>query len=254
MSTPDPQALRPVPPDGPPRAAPPEAPRPPWLAVALSTVVMVLFLVYQARVTRGGDVGAVDYTQLYAWVQAGKVQKVTIEGREVTGSLKAAETVAGGDVTEFRATLPVQEDRDLLPLLREKQVDVVAASDASPFTSVLVSLLPWGLILGAWWWFSRRAAQSLAGASGGALGGLTRSRSRRFEPQEDVRVRFDDVAGLLSAKSDLKEVVDFLREPAKFQKLGGSCRAASCSSGLRGRARRSSRARSPVRRVCPSST
>jgi cell division protease FtsH len=196
--------------------------RPPWGSLALSAAVMLLFLVFQVGLGRAANVAAVDYTQFYGWVQAGKVAKITLTDREVAGTLKAAEKIEGRDATAFKTTLPAQEDRDLLPLLRDKQVDIVAADDRqSPLMSLLVSLLPWVLIGGVWWWISRRAAQSLTGAAGGPLSGFMRGRNRRFEPQEEVRVRFDDVAGLQSAKSDLKEVVDFLRAPAKFQKLGG---------------------------------
>ena len=181
-----------------------------------------MLLVSQARLEHQAALATVDYTQFYGWVQAGKVDRVMLEGQEVTGSLKAAEKSDGRDVTGFHTTLPPQEDRDLLPLLRDKQVDVrVTEENRSPVGPFLFSVLPWALILGAWWWMSRRTAQSLSGAPGGPLAGLMRGRARRFEPQEDVRVRFDDVAGLQAAKSDLKEVVDFLREPAKFQKLGG---------------------------------
>ena len=199
MVNPEPESPR-APPGGPPRVTPPEQSRPPWISIAISTVLLVLFLVYQARITHGVQEGTVDYSQFYGWVEAGKVQKVTIDGREVIGTLKAPEKIDGHDVSEFRATLPSQEDRDLLPLLREKAVDVTATADQSPLSALLLSFLPWIIVLGGWWWLSRRAAQSLAGASsGGPLGGFMRGRNRRFEPQQEVRVRFDDVAGLQSA-------------------------------------------------------
>jgi cell division protease FtsH len=225
MAAPGSDTDRPLPPAPPPRPNAPPPPRAPWGPLAISVALLIAVVVFQARLWRAGELPDVAYTQFYTWADAGKVDKVTIEGRDLTGTLKAPEKVDGHDLTTFRTTLPAQEDRDFLPLLRAKQVEIRATDDRpSPFGSVLASLLPWVLILGAWWWISRRASQTLAGGGAGAmgpLGGFMRGRNRRFEPQEVVRVRFDDVAGLQSAKSDLKEVVDFLREPARFQKLGG---------------------------------
>ena len=216
---PAPRRAPPVTPPGP-NGAP--RPRPPWIPLALSLLVLAVLVALQAGPWRAIDLAVVDYTQFYGWVQDGKVAKVTLDGHEVTGELSTPEKLEGRETKTFRTTLPAQDDRDLLPLLRDKHVDVRATEDhPSTFTSVLVSLLPWVLILGAWWWMSRRAAQSLAGGAGGPLGPFMRGQNRRFEAQQEVRVRFDDVAGLQSAKSDLMEVVDFLRAPAKFQKLGG---------------------------------
>jgi cell division protease FtsH len=210
-----------TPPSKPPRASVPPRPRPPWASLLVSAAVLAVLFLSQARLERQAALATVGYTQFYGWVQAGKVDKIMLEGEDVTGALKAAEKADGRDVVGFHTTLPPQDDRDLLPLLREKQVDVrVTEENRSPFGPLLLSFLPWALILGAWWWISRRA-QALSGAPGGPLAGLMRGRARRFEPQEDVCVRFGDVAGLQAAKSDLKEVVEFLRAPAKFLKLGG---------------------------------
>jgi cell division protease FtsH len=222
MAAPESDAPKAPSPRNAPRTKPPEPRRPPWASLATGLAGLLLLLAFEAGVWRETTAAAIGYTQFYAWVEAGKVESLTLDGREATGSLKASEKVDGRDVKAFRTTLPAQDDRDLLPLLRDKHVDVRATAEhQSQLASLLVSLLPWALILGAWWWISRRAAQSLAGGAGGPLGGLMRGKTRRFEPQEDVRIRFDDVAGLQSAKADLREVVEFLREPARFQKLGG---------------------------------
>jgi cell division protease FtsH len=185
--------------------------------------VLLALFAWEAAAWKTTELHSVDYSQLYTWVDQGKVAHVTIEGHDVTGDLKAPETIDGKPQKTFRTTLPAQEDRDLLPLLRAKGVDVRAVEEhASPLGSVLLSFLPWALIIGAWWWMSRRAAQAMGGAAGaGPLGSFMRGRTRRFEPQENVRVRFEDVAGLQAAKRDLQEVVEFLREPSKFKRLGG---------------------------------
>jgi cell division protease FtsH len=76
------------------------------------------------------------------------------------------------------------------------------------------------VIIGAWVWLSRRAQKMMTGG-GGPLAGMIRQRGKRFEKQEHVDVTFDDVAGLASAKRDLQEIVDFLRHPERFERLGG---------------------------------
>jgi cell division protease FtsH len=87
---------------------------------------------------------------------------------------------------------------------------------------LVMAVLPWVLILGGWVWLSRRAERAVGGAGGllGGLGGLTKGRTHRFSEETDVKVRFEDVAGLGAAKRDLHEVVEFLREPARFERLG----------------------------------
>jgi cell division protease FtsH len=170
--------------------------------------------------SRTPAIPTISYTELYSFVDEGKVASVTITGQEVTGKLKQDETVRGRKIHDFSSAVPPQGDKDFVPLLRDKHVDVqVNAEKNSLFEQVLISFLPWILILGGWFWLSRRMQR-------GAMTGLPfagmAARSRRVEKKDGTaRVRFDDVAGLTGAKRDLREVVDFLREPARFRRLGG---------------------------------
>jgi cell division protease FtsH len=187
----------------------------------LPLVVLASIWGWQRLEESAGEVGPeIGYTQLYALVSAGKVDKLTLTGADVRGQLKAAEALEGRQVTRFRSALPAQPDPAFLPLLREHKVEVKVRSEEQPMAvRLLVSLLPWAVIFAGWIWLSRRAERSLGGASG-LLGGMSRGRTHRFSEETDVKVRFDDVAGLQSAKRDLREVVEFLREPARFQRLG----------------------------------
>src|SRR5215471_15655806 len=161
----------------------------------------------------------ITYSAFYALVDEGKVTSVTVSGQDVSGRLVGEEQVEGKSVRDFRTTLPSQEDPQLYPLLREKKVSIEVKSEEQPLALQLaLTLLPWVLVIGAWVFISRRIQRM---SPGGPLSGILKSRPRRFEVKEDVRVRFDDVAGLTSAKQDLSEIVDFLREPERFRRLGG---------------------------------
>src|SRR5690606_15280925 len=112
-------------------------------------------------------------------------------------------------------------DEQLLPLLREKNVEIlVRSSEPAVGWQIMLALLPWILIIAATIWFSRRMQRAMSSGPGG-FGGFLKSRPRRFEVKENVRVRFDDVAGLKAAKQDLMEIVDFLRDPSRYRRLGG---------------------------------
>jgi cell division protease FtsH len=198
---------------------PTEPVRPSWIRWLLP-VALILVTVWSLTASeRSAASPPISYTDLYDLVEQGKVAKVTLSGQELSGTLKQEETVGGHKLKTFQSSLPQQEDRDLLPLLRQQKVEVDIKSEHTGFlTQALFAVLPWVLILGGWFWLSRRMQR--AGAGGGMPVGMA-SRPHRFERQDGVNVHFDDVAGLGAAKRDLREVVEFLREPTKFQRLGG---------------------------------
>jgi cell division protease FtsH len=196
---------------------------PRWYWVPVASALFLLTTMIGLELCTAGNpkfLSPVAYTQFYTWVEQGRVARATIEGQNVELYLHAPETIEGRSGTRFTTTLPAQEDRDLLPLLRAKAVDVrVIPETPSMAGPLLVTFLPWLLIIGVWVWIWRRA-QRVTGP-GGQLGSFLRGRAKRFEVEEHVLVRFDDVAGLSTAKRDLEEVVEFLREPSRFRKLGG---------------------------------
>ncbi len=97
---------------------------------------------------------------------------------------------------------------------------ITVRSQRQPFAvQILFTLLPWVLIIAAWFWISKRAKGMLG--AGGPLGGLIKNQSRKFDKATSVNVTFNDIAGLKAAKSDLQEIVQFLKEPERFQRLGG---------------------------------
>ncbi len=169
--------------------------------------------------SEGAAQPAVAYSQLYQWIEQGKVESVVLDGEVVAATLKSAEPLDGRQIKDLQTNV-APNDPQLLPLLRQKGVRISVRSQKQPFAvQILLTLLPWALIIGAWFWISKRARGMLA--SGGPLGGLLKNQSRKFDKATSVNVTFNDIAGLKAAKSDLQEIVQFLKEPERFARLGG---------------------------------
>ena len=161
----------------------------------------------------------ISYSQFFAWLGDGKVQSVVMNGESVDAALKSPEMADGRAVQKIRTTV-APNDPALLPLLRQKgvQIDVKGQQQSFP-VQLLLSLLPWALIIGFWLWMSRRAKSMLG--SGSPYAGFAKNQSRKFDQATSINVTFEDIAGLKAAKRDLQEVVQFLKQPDRFQRLGG---------------------------------
>ncbi len=160
-------------------------------------------------------------------VQSGQVKSISSKGDTIEGTLKAKVRYPAHDkkatpTTLFATQVPsFWNGAQLSALLKEKNVNINAKS-TSESKSLLAELLlgfgPTLLIVGLFVLFARRAAK--AGGGMGALGNFGRSQARRVDP-EKIRVTFTDVAGIDEAKSELSEIVDFLRNPERYGRLGG---------------------------------
>ncbi|MCZ2075113.1 MAG: ATP-dependent zinc metalloprotease FtsH [Bryobacterales bacterium] len=174
--------------------------------VVLICVAVLLWQVVRTAKTRPEK--EITFTQFVNEVEAGKVRKVTISGTEVRGTYRDD---SGGLRTLIPANYP-----DTFKLLQEKGVDIeIKEVNSGNWISILVNASPFILLL-AFWIFMMRQMQS------GGNKALSFGKSRaRLHSSQQKKVTFKDVAGVEEAKEELQEIIEFLREPQKFQKLGG---------------------------------
>jgi len=175
-----------------------------WLIIGL--VLMAVFNQFNVRQVAPGSI---EYSQFLDDVKAGRISKVTMEGR----TLKAT-TVEGKRVTTYAPPSDIWLVSDLL----KSGVQIEAKPEEEQFSLIgmLISWFPMLLLIGVWIFFMR---QMQGGGKGGAFS-FGKSRARMTDEGQNT-VTFADVAGCDEAKEEVQELVDFLRDPSKFQKLGG---------------------------------
>jgi len=178
-----------------------------WIIIAL--LLVFLFNLFQGA-SQHASTPPLSYTQFTQQVQRGDVTKVTVQGDQVKG-----ETRTG---SQFTTTVPTN-DQNFWNTLREHpsvNVTVAPADNGMPtLLNVLVNWFPMLLLIAVWVFFLRQMQ-----SGGGKAMGFGKSRAKLLTERQG-RVTFEDVAGVDEAKDDLKEIVDFLKDPQKFQRLGG---------------------------------
>jgi cell division protease FtsH len=125
-------------------------------------------------------------------------------------------------VTDFTTTIPIFADPHLESLLVAHGTEINAdpAQQDGGWLGLLFSFAPTFLIIGAYVWLFRRAGKQ--GGMGGGVFGIGKSNARRFDTEKDAKVTFADVAGIDEAENELVEIVDFLKNPQKYTRLGGT--------------------------------
>lgn len=166
-----------------------------------------------------------SYNQFKERIRNNEVVRVTFQGDQITGELKPDEVEKGEEAAEepavrrFETTMPPLDDQELITLLEEHNVEVHAESEQMNWLMrALIALLPWVLIIGLFWYASKKMQKGLAGGGGG-LFDFAKSKAKKFRV-EDSRVTFDNVAGLENAKADLREITDYLKNTERYRKLG----------------------------------
>ncbi|UYZ68074.1 ATP-dependent zinc metalloprotease FtsH [Moraxella bovis] len=183
-----------------------------WLVII--TVVVMVF----SNLDRGsGKADDMKYSAFVTAVAEGQIQKIEIDGEEITG------TKVNG--SEFETIRPALDDTELMPLLRKHNVEVEGAAPQRQGvgTQLLIAAFPILLIIGLFWLFMRGMS---GGAGGGGMGGRNpmsfgKSKAKMLS-EDDIKVTFADVAGCEESKQEVVEIVDFLKDPEKFTKLGAT--------------------------------
>jgi cell division protease FtsH len=182
-----------------------------WVFVILVPVAIIQFS------GKGSDAAPeISYSQYDAELQKNNVDKVTVQaGRMVTGDFKQKINVKGRQVQKFRTLLPTENSSDEITRLRDHGVQIQAEDARPSLTTILISLFPYLLIFGIWFFLFR--SMQAGGAKAFSFG---KSKAKLLTG-DTPKVTFDDVAGADEAKVELQEIIEFLKDPQKFTKLGG---------------------------------
>src|ERR1700694_4510705 len=192
-----------------------------WLRLALLAGLGLYFVILLSPVlSRLGGPAPVDlsYSQLIAELEGGNVVDITIQGQGAQGDLKNPASNNGVTNTQFTATLPdnvALPDSSFYAALKINNVATTVKPDTGGLGSLVLSFLPFIVLIAIWIWFMRRSGQAAQG-----IFSFGRSRARLQDPATP-KTTFHDVAGVEQAQFELQEMVDFLRAPQKLQKLGG---------------------------------
>jgi cell division protease FtsH len=177
--------------------------------------MLLVFLLVQSLFL-GSDRETVEFSRFLDLVADGRVEEVSISQTEVNGTYKKADAE---EPASFVTTLPGGnfETNQLVNQLRESDVKIVG-SQPSAWAGILISFLPFVFIIGIYLFISRRMRQQMGG---GGVGPMTfgRSKAKLFD-RTDMKTTFNDVAGVDEVETELVELVDYLKKPEKYAKIG----------------------------------
>ena len=175
-----------------------------WLLITL--VMIVLYNYFSIAESNRGKT-TINYSKFVEMVKADRVAKVTLKGNEISGEFS--------DGKSFKSYAP--GDPEMVKLLEAKKVEITAVSkdDSSWYGTLLASWLPMIVLVGIWIFFMRQMQ-----AGGGKAMSFGKSRARLMT-ENTVKITFNDVAGIEEAKDEVSEIIDFLKDPKKFTRLGG---------------------------------
>ncbi|MDF5755319.1 ATP-dependent zinc metalloprotease FtsH [Spongiactinospora sp. TRM90649] len=205
----------------------PKRPKINWWRFALTLLAAYTLFFVISMFFDEGAAETISYTQFTKQVQAGNVKDVYAQGFSIEGDLRKPATDPDNDnvtYTKFRTERPAFADDDIYRQLVNKGAVVSAepiAQQRGFALNLLLALLPVLILAGLWFWLLRRSASMMGGGGGfGGLGGLGRSKAAKPVESARIRVNFDDVAGIDEVENELVEIVDYLKDPDKYRRLG----------------------------------
>jgi len=196
---------------------------PPWsTAVLIAALFILAWLVFQHLAPLEPRF-EIPYSQFKQLVREGQVESLQLEGDVARGTLQAETAIGpqGELATQFSTQLPAFGDEQLLPLLEQQGIRLQVSSPAGETgpLAILVALLPWLFLIVFFYWIFQRTSRALGGRIGGP-DELKRFLESPAQQAERQTVTFADVAGQENAKREVAELVEFLRNPESFRKLG----------------------------------
>jgi cell division protease FtsH len=188
-----------------------------WMALFL-----VVAVIYSTLYGLNPESAEITYSEFTEQIDSANIAEVIFEERQVTGKLKKPATFASTNspatFSQFKSRIPFPDNNyELISRLESVGAKIVAKAESTGFWQIFLAFAPWiGLVV--LWFIFMRQMQGAAGPKG--LFSFGKSRAK-LSTDERPKVTFNDVAGADEAKEELKEIIEFLKEPGKFQKLGG---------------------------------
>jgi cell division protease FtsH len=181
----------------------------PWFFLFWIVLAVIILMMFNSARQRTPEV-ALEYSQFKQYIKAGGVSKVVVSPSVIKGQFRDKD----GVLKNFK-TIPM-EDANLIKDMEDNKVLEFSGTERGGFwTTFLISWAPFLLLIGVWIWFLR-------GMAGGGKQAMSFGKSKaKLAGNDAVKITFKDVAGCDEAKEELQEIIEFLKNPAKFQKLGG---------------------------------